>query len=164
MNQWHFLSWGSLRKPRSRGFFRFLTFESILALILLNVDYWFRSPFSALQVVSWLLLILSLIMAVHGFYMLRKVGKPGAGVENTTTLITRGAYRYIRHPLYSSLLLLGLGVFLKHPSFLTGGLIMVIFVFLLTSARIEETENLQKFGAEYASYMKTTRMFIPFLI
>ena len=34
-----FLSWKSLRKPQSHGFFRFFAFELILALILLNLEH-----------------------------------------------------------------------------------------------------------------------------
>ena len=32
------------------------------------------------------------------------------------------------------------------------------------TARAEEREMLEKFGAEYAAYMKKTRMFVPFLV
>ena len=101
-----FLTRRSLWKPRSHGFFRFFAFESILALILLNVGYWFHELFSTLQIVSWVLLLSSLFMAVHGFYLLHMTGRPKRGIEDTTILVKRGAYKYIRHPLYSSLLLL----------------------------------------------------------
>jgi protein-S-isoprenylcysteine O-methyltransferase Ste14 len=30
-------------------------------------------------------------------------------------------------------------------------------------AKAEEAENLQRFGDDYAAYMKTTTMFLPFL-
>ena len=111
-----FVSWPSLRDRRSHGFYRFFAFESILVLFLLNVGYWFSDPFSARQIVSWALLIASLFLVVEGFRLLRAVGKPAGPVEATTTLVKQGVYRYIRHPLYSSLLLLGWGIFLKRPS------------------------------------------------
>jgi len=156
-------SWASLRDPRSHGFFRFFAFESILGLILLNLDYWFSAPFSARQIVSWLLLLASLFLAAHGFYLLRLVGKPKDTFENTTTLVRVGAYQYIRHPLYSSLLWLAWGVFLKAPSLLGGVLVLAASAFLIAAARVEEAENRRKFGDEYAAYMNTTKMFIPFL-
>ena len=159
-----FLSWKPLRKPRSHGFFRFFAFELILVLVLLNVKHWLCEPFSVLQVISWLLLLSSLALAVHGFYLLRMSGKPAAGIENTTVLVKWGAYRYIRHPLYSSLLLFGWGVFLKDPSLYSAITVLVACALLIATARVEEAENLQKFGAEYANYMKTTKMFIPFFI
>jgi protein-S-isoprenylcysteine O-methyltransferase Ste14 len=156
-------SWTSLHDRRSHGFFRFFAFESILALILLNVEHWFRDPFSAFQIVSWLLLFGSLFLAVHGFYLLRLIGRPEGSFENTTTLVRLGAYRHIRHPLYSSLLGLGWGVFFKDPSLLGGVLVLATSAFLIATAKAEEVENLHRFGADYAVYMKTTRMFIPFL-
>lgn len=158
-----FVSWASLRHRHSHGFFRFFAFESILVLLLLNIEHWFRAPFSALQIVSWLLLLSSLILAVHGFYLLRMLGRPEGGIENTSTLVMVGAYKYIRHPLYSSLLFFGWGVFFKEPSFLGGILVLAASAFLIATAKIEEAENLHKFGADYATYMKSTKMFIPFL-
>lgn len=157
------LSWTSLSDPRSHGFFRFFAFESILALILLNLKPWFRDPLSTLQIISWSLLLSSLLLAVHGFYLLYQIGRPKRGIEDTTTLVIQGAYHYIRHPLYSSLLLFGWGAFFKDPSLLGGVLVLATSAFLIATARVEETENLHKFGANYAAYMKTTKMLIPFL-
>ena len=156
-------SWASLRDRRSHGFYRFFAFESILALFLLNAEHWFRDPFSALHIVSWVLLFGSLGLAVHGFYLLRLIGKPEGSFENTTTLVRLGAYWYIRHPLYSSLLWLAWGIFFKDPSLLGGVLALATSAFLVATARVEETENLHKFGTDYAAYKKTTKMFIPFL-
>ena len=158
-----FYSWKSLRQLRSHGFFRFFAWEAILLLVLLNVDYWFREPFSPLQIVSWLLFLASIVVAAHGFYLLHAVGRPEGEFEDTTVLVRQGAYKYIRHPLYSSLLLLSWGVFFKDVSLLSIILTLAALVFLVATARVEEAENLQKFGDEYTDYMKVTRMFIPFL-
>jgi protein-S-isoprenylcysteine O-methyltransferase Ste14 len=103
-------------------------------------------------------------MAVHGFYLLRVVGRPKGGIEDTSVLVRRGAYRYIRHPLYSSLLLFAWGTFLKDPSLLSIFLAVVASAFLVATARIEEVENIRKFGDDYVTYMRETKMFIPFLI
>jgi protein-S-isoprenylcysteine O-methyltransferase Ste14 len=156
-------SWPFLRDLRSHGFFRFFAFESILALILLNVGQWFQNPFSAHQIVSWVLLGVSLFMAVHGFYLLSKIGKAKHyNVEDTTALVKVGAYRYIRHPLYSSIFCMGWGVFFKDPSVLGIILVVATSAFITATAKVEEMENLRKFGADYAEYMKGTKMFIPF--
>jgi len=165
------LSWRSLRAPRSHGFYRFFAFEFLLALILRNVPYWFREPLAARQVVSWFLLVASLGLAFEGFRLLRRIGAPAReaardanlAFENTTTLVTVGAYRFIRHPLYASLLGLGWGVCLKHPSAIAVALVLAVSGFLLATAVADERENLAHFGAAYAAYMKTTRRFIPFV-
>jgi len=158
-----YLSWSSLHDRRSHGFYRFFAFESILILILLNAEHWFSEPFAPRQILSWVLLTGSLFLAVHGFRLLRVVGQPEGQIEDTTRLVTVGAYKYIRHPLYSSLLLLGWGAFFKAPSL--AGLLLagIATVALVATARVEEAENRQKFGEAYAAYMKTTRRFIPYL-
>ena len=156
-------SWPFFRNPRSHGFFRFFAFESILILFLLNIAQWFHDPLSTFQIISWALLIFSLFLVMHGFHMLRSIGKPKDRVDDTTVLVMQGAYRYIRHPLYSSLLLLGWGVFFKEPSFLGGILVLAASAFITATAKVEEGENINKFGNTYIEYMKKTKMFIPFL-
>lgn len=165
------LSIRSLKNPRSHGFYRFFAFESILVLILLNVDAWFVNPFSPHQLVAWMLLCVSLFLAIHGFFLLIRVGKPtgtlegssNLGIENTTTLVKTGVYGFIRHPLYTSLVFGGWGVFFKDPSLIGAGLAVANSAFLTLTAKVEEKENLNKFGDEYKEYMKSTRMFIPYV-
>jgi protein-S-isoprenylcysteine O-methyltransferase Ste14 len=148
---------------RSHGFYRLFAFECLLALALLNIDVWFSDPFSPMQLVSWLFLLSSLILALHGFYLLGKYGKPDGSIDRTTIFVRRGLYRFIRHPLYTSLLVFGAGVFFKEPSFIAGGLLVCVSVFLFLTAKMEEKLNTTKFGVEYEQYKKSTKMMIPFL-
>jgi protein-S-isoprenylcysteine O-methyltransferase Ste14 len=167
-----FVSRASLLFPRSHGFYRFFAWEFILALILLNLERWFSNPFSIHQIISWLLLIVSIFLVVHGVHLLRTTGKPDnkrnedvpiIGIEKTTILVTVGVFKYIRHPLYSSLLFLTWGVFFKGPSWLGGILSLMATIFLLATAKVEEAENMRFFGPAYQTYIKQTKMFIPFL-
>jgi protein-S-isoprenylcysteine O-methyltransferase Ste14 len=167
-----YISRTSLRVPRSHGFYRFFAWEAILALFLLNVDFWFRDPLAWYQLTAWMLLFASLIPLVFGVQALRARGKPTTkregdpsllAFEKTTALVTTGIYHYIRHPLYSSLLLLAWGIFFKLPSLLGGILIVITTIFLVLTAKADEAECIQFFGDEYRDYMKKTKMFIPFL-
>lgn len=157
------LSWKSLRNPHSHGFYRFFGFEAILGLAVLNAPRWFVDALAARQVISWLLLTLSGVMAVHGFLLLKRVGRPDGPIENTTVLVQRGAYRLIRHPLYASLLLFAWGAYLKDVTILTSALAVTTSLALYLTARMEEGEMLRRFGESYAVYMRSTRMFIPYL-
>jgi protein-S-isoprenylcysteine O-methyltransferase Ste14 len=166
------LSWRPLRDLRSHGFYRFFAFELLSALILLNAPVWFRDSFSARQLVSYSLGALSIGLAIEGFRLLRLIGRPAPtaarnaniAFENTTTLVTVGAYRFIRHPLYASLLAMAWCAYLKDP-FAPAVLVLTLgaSAFLIATAVAEERENLEAFGAPYAAYMKRTRRFIPFL-
>jgi protein-S-isoprenylcysteine O-methyltransferase Ste14 len=167
-----YISRASLRAPRSHGFYRVFAWEAILALILLNLEYWFRDPFSLPQVISWILLLASAFLVVHAVHLLRIIGKPDAqrsddaatiGLEKTTHLVSVGAYKYIRHPMYSSLLFLAWGVFFKDLSWLSGILTLAATAFLVATAKVEEAEDIRFFGTAYQTYIKQTKMFIPFL-
>jgi protein-S-isoprenylcysteine O-methyltransferase Ste14 len=166
------LSWRSLASPRSHGFWRFFAFELLAGLILVNVPVWFARPLSSVQLASWSFGAVSIALAIEGFRLLRVVGKPSPtagsatdiGIERTTRMVTTGAYRYIRHPLYSSLIALILCAFLKRPSALASIALALGGVgFLFATAICEEQENIERFGASYLAYMKQTRRFIPFL-
>ena len=145
----------------AHGFYRYFAFEFILALILVNSPYWFLDPFSTLQIVSWLALGISIALVLHGVYLLKVIGRPSGDIENTTRLVHLGIYRYIRHPLYSSLLWFTCGALLKQISVLTALLAFGATLSLVLTARAEEAENLAKFGTEYADYMNETKRFIP---
>jgi protein-S-isoprenylcysteine O-methyltransferase Ste14 len=56
-----------------------------------------------------------------------------------------------------------LGIFLKDPSLLSGALLGLAWISLYAAARVEERENLGRFGQVYAAYMQSTRMFIPWI-
>jgi protein-S-isoprenylcysteine O-methyltransferase Ste14 len=161
-------SWRVFSNPRSHGFFRFLAFEAIWAVITINVQWWFRDVLSASQIVSWIFLLGSLGLAISGFQLLRaasghsvKESSTNYAFEQTSRLVTSGPYRYIRHPLYTSLILLAWGAALK-----SGSLASIFFSLLATgllylTALAEEEENLERFGETYAKYMTSTRMFVP---
>jgi protein-S-isoprenylcysteine O-methyltransferase Ste14 len=166
------ISWRSLRAPHSHGFYRFFAWEFIIALFLLNVEVWFRNPFSLYQLASWLLLIVCIIPLVLGVRSLAKQGRPVKQrqaepqllvFEKTTALVNTGIYHYIRHPLYSSLLFLAWGIFFKDPTWLGALLALAATLFLLVTAKVDEVECIRFFGPAYETYMKQTKRFVPFL-
>lgn len=157
------LSFPYLANPRAYGFFRFFALEAVLALVLLNPESWFDEPLAPLHLLSWALLVASLTLVLHGVALLRRGGRPQGGIETTTVLVRAGAYRYIRHPLYASLLFLGWGAFLKAPSWLTVVLAGFCTAALYLTAATEERESRLKFGPAYDEYQRRTHMFIPYL-
>lgn len=166
-----YVSRKSLFHPQSHGFYRIFAWESILVLALLNYPHWFEDPYSLHQLISWAFLIISIFLVVYGLHLLQVVGKPNEernavellAFEKTTYLVTVGIYKYIRHPLYSSLLFLAWGAFLKDISLISFCLVFTTSFFLLQTAKRDESECLSHFGNTYQAYMLRTRMFIPFV-
>jgi len=154
----------SIKYKRYHGIARFFAFESVFILVLLNYKVWFVNPFSPFQLVSWILLILSVYVVITGYLLLKRKGKPDSNFENTSLLVKSGIYGYIRHPLYLSVFLLGTGVMIKdpEPAQLILGVINLISIYI--TALIEEKEMIEKFGGEYRSYMQETKMFFPFIL
>ena len=155
-----------LADPAESSFPRLLSILCVrffLVLVLFNAPWWFRDPLCARQFVSWLFLLISVLLPAHGFYLLWTVGRPKGEIERTMALVTVGIYKHIRHPRYASLLYGACGVFLKDPSLPGGVLAPATGVSSFLTARAEDTEMLLKFGADYATYMKRTMRFVPFV-
>lgn len=166
------LSRRSLLHPASHGFYRFFAVEAILALVVLNAPHWFADPLAPHQLVSWLLLVASIVVGVWGVALLHRLGGPRrpAGEspnfewENTERLVTTGIYRYMRHPMYASLLFLAVGALLKFVSLITLVLAAIATLALAATAKAEEVENVIRFGSTYRDYMRRTSRFVPFVL
>jgi len=167
-----YFSRASLRAPGSHGFYRFFAWELILFLAASSLDRWEGAVHTSGQIASEVLMNISLILVIFGYLSLFLFGKHDARrndaplllIEKTTTLVTRGMYRYIRHPIYSSLIFLDFGLFFKEISLLNGCIALVACLLLLFTSRAEENENLDYFGSQYQQYMARTKLFIPFLL
>jgi protein-S-isoprenylcysteine O-methyltransferase Ste14 len=77
-------------------------------------------------------------------------------------LITSGAYRYFRHPIYTGIIwvCLGLALVMRNPDGLLA--LPAIFVINLAQAIIEERSDMAvRFREQYQAYKQKTRMFGP---
>ncbi len=77
-------------------------------------------------------------------------------------LVTEGVYRHVRHPMYSSFLLLGLAQLMLIPNWLAGGAGLAgTAMLLLVRMRREETMMAERFGDAYRDYCARTPRIIP---
>jgi protein-S-isoprenylcysteine O-methyltransferase Ste14 len=79
-------------------------------------------------------------------------------------LVRGGPYAFVRHPMYTSFLLMGLGQAFLLPNWVAGlsGLIGFAVLFLLRVDK-EERMMLENFGSQYRSYMERTKRIFPYL-
>ncbi|RYZ67555.1 MAG: isoprenylcysteine carboxylmethyltransferase family protein [Proteobacteria bacterium] len=77
-------------------------------------------------------------------------------------IVTWGAYKYIRHPFYTSFLLALFAVIVAIPSIPTIliGLYGAV-ILTLTASREEKKLSESQFGADYVKYKKSTGRFLP---
>jgi protein-S-isoprenylcysteine O-methyltransferase Ste14 len=165
------ISWKSFKNRKSHGFYRFFSFEAILVLLVFKIEFWFTNPFSVHQIISWILLLISLFLVFAGIFNLKRKGKQKTNrlqkdlyaFEKTSELVKNGIYKYIRHPMYSSLLFLTWGIYLKYPDLILLPFAVISIIFLLLTALADERECIEYFGNEYNEYSKNTKRFIPFV-
>ncbi|HEX6287752.1 MAG TPA: isoprenylcysteine carboxylmethyltransferase family protein [Herpetosiphonaceae bacterium] len=86
-------------------------------------------------------------------------------VRQGHTLITSGPYRTVRHPMYSVLFLLALGLTLLSADWAIG-LFWLGGVAAVVAARLrhEEAVMLETFGERYRAYMQRSNRFLPKLV
>jgi protein-S-isoprenylcysteine O-methyltransferase Ste14 len=83
-------------------------------------------------------------------------------ITNQAILITSGPYNYIRHPMYTSLIVMMIGIALYNFHWLNAaGVVMVIFA-VINKANKEEKLLLIRF-AEYAEYQRKSHRFLPYI-
>lgn len=77
-------------------------------------------------------------------------------------LTTRGPYRWIRHPMYTAVLLVASFWLVNNLSWINGLIFLILLVDLLIKLKYEERRLCTYFDA-YAAYMQSTKRLLPFL-
>jgi protein-S-isoprenylcysteine O-methyltransferase Ste14 len=85
-------------------------------------------------------------------------------IQEEQSLITTGPYRYVRHPMYTALITVGIGLSLLSANWYFGLPFIATIVVIILRIKKEEEAMIKSFGEEYIQYMKRTKRFIPFFI
>lgn len=166
------ISWKTMFSLKTHGLYRFLSWECILWLFASNYTCWFNDAFSPYQIISWIFLFTAGYLVIAGAVTLRKRGRPGEnerqsntlyGFEKTSQLVDTGIYKYIRHPLYASLLFLTWGIFFKNLTIFLLFISLLSTLFLYLTALFDEKECIRVFGDPYREYMKRSSRFVPYI-
>lgn len=111
-------------------------------------------------------LLLSLSGVILGLWALWEMRKskfrPTPEVAPETKLITTGPYRFIRHPMYLSMLIVGTALIINSFSFFRLFVLIILLVDLLIKLNYEE-KLLGKHFKDYPDYQKKTSRLIPFI-
>ncbi len=107
-------------------------------------------------------LVLGLAFAVWARLHLGANWSSAVTVKDQHTLIRSGPYRYVRHPIYSGLLLGVVGTAIVIGQWRGLMALAIAFAALLYKSRVEERRMRENFP-EYDSYRRTTAEIVPFL-
>lgn len=107
---------------------------------------------------------LGIILRYWSSILLGKYFTRSVSVKSEQTLVSRGPYRWLRHPLYLGLLLLTTGVPIYLGN-LPAILFSLVFMFFALNKRIKYEERLleKTLGEKYRRWKKNRAKLIPFL-
>lgn len=118
------------------------------------------TPATAPQVVGVALTLFGLALAAWGFVSLGEALTPYPRPLDDATLHRQGAYRFMRHPIYTGALLGACGWALWWLSAYGALCALALAVFIDRKARREEIWLREKYP-EYAGYARRVKKFIP---
>ena len=112
------------------------------------------------QAIGGLLFIAGAVFGITGVRALGRNRTPFPELRAEHHLVQSGVYRVVRHPLYTSLILLGLGWGLIWSSPLTLVLTIALALVLDGKARVEERLLLERYR-EYTEYKTRVARLLP---
>ncbi len=123
------------------------------------------SAFNLAAPIRWAGIAISIASAAGEIWSLISLGanySPLLRVGKEHVLVTAGAYRWMRHPLYGFALplLAGWGVAARNWLIIASGLSVTALAMAIRAPR-EEAMMLGAFGPSYREYMTRTRRFVP---
>lgn len=150
----------------------FICYEVFTLFALIRI----RSLDWAPQLLSWASMDLPLVLRLLGallalvalglfVWIHRTLGhnlSASLKIKENHTLVTRGPYAMVRHPMYTAFFILHMAVFFLTANWFIGVTWMVGLVLIVRlRVRREEQMLLDRFGDEYLVYMDRTGRFLP---
>lgn len=117
-----------------------------------------------LQIIGLLGMVSSIVLKVYAYQTLGTNWSRTPTIYEDHTLIQRGPYRWMRHPVYTSNILLLCGVFCATTSVTLLLLGITYFSTDVVRAKAEEVKLMVRFGDEYAQYALMVGKYAPLAV
>ncbi|HMN14115.1 MAG TPA: isoprenylcysteine carboxylmethyltransferase family protein [Bellilinea sp.] len=156
------------RSQDSRMMRLFLVVLSMPALAMLawliNPDWMWWSAVALAEGVRWIgagMVVVGLALLIWSHQTLDTSFSGNLEVREQHKLVTTGPYHWIRHPIYSAILLWSAGLALITASWVVGLIPVAFTVFFMARVPNEERMMMEAFGDAYRANMKQTGRFLP---
>ena len=142
----------------------------VIAIALIGPGDWFGSSWlharmypasAAIAVLGSLLTLFGVAFACWARYVLGRNWSSVVQVKQDHELIQSGPYRWVRHPIYTGLLLAFLGTAMAIGEWRGLICVVIVAVSFWFKLKLEERWMRENFGAAYESYMLRTKALIP---
>jgi protein-S-isoprenylcysteine O-methyltransferase Ste14 len=160
-----------VRKVASRGSFLSLTVLPVVAVVIplcLFAPWLYGSrllPDTLPVVLAGLLVnVLGIGFAIWARWHLGTNWSARPAIKENHTITRTGPYVFVRHPIYTGILIGILGTAIATGSFVAFISIFLVLGVFLAKIRIEETFLLEEFGEEYARYRREVKALVPWVV
>lgn len=136
----------------------------LLAKVIVNRDARI-APVGAEVAVAWegaILAWVGALFAAWGKWALGHAFSASFAIKEGHQLVTSGPYRIVRHPIYTGLMVLGVGLGVAFDSWLTVGFAILFVLPLALQAAVEEQMLGKHFGEAWSDYRARVPRFVPF--
>jgi protein-S-isoprenylcysteine O-methyltransferase Ste14 len=111
--------------------------------------------------VGILLFVLGWILGISALFKFGTI----PSIRKKSNLITAGAYRVVRHPIFSGTLIAVLGWTILLKSIISLVYFPLLFLLYFLGTVVEERILIEEYGDQYLDYKKeVTKRFIPFIV
>jgi protein-S-isoprenylcysteine O-methyltransferase Ste14 len=156
---------------RQEGVFILATLRPAGAALWIGVIAYMINPawmaWAAVPLPSWLRWPGAALLVVAAAFLRWTLGTLGPNLTDTVvtrqahTLVTRGPYRWVRHPFYDSMAMIIVAVSLLAANWFMLAAGSIVFILLAVRVAIEERNLLARFGDPYRAYQQRTGKFLP---
>lgn len=131
---------------------------------LINPNWMNWSKIGLPESIRWLGVGIGVLCTFGIYWLFSSIGSgitPTSATRKEHKLVTRGIYRWIRHPLYTigSSFIISFGMMADNWFIAAFG--VLAFTLMAVRTPKEEANLIEKFGDEYREYMKHTGRFLP---
>jgi len=116
-----------------------------------------------LSFIAIVILVLAIFLGLWSLWtMFIKKFRITNKISSDSRIVAKGPYKFIRHPLYSSLLLILLTIVLNHFTFIR----LILWLILLTvvfAKLMYEERSIIKRNTDYLIYKRGTKRLLPFI-
>ena len=151
---------------------KFLNFLAAIGVMIVPMIYVFTPWLNSfnMNLPEWVrgIGVMSYGFALILFWWVHKtLGKnwsPALEIRKNHKLVTRGPYKYIRHPMYTYMWIGVAGYWLISSNWIVG-IVAFLTWSILYFIRLSEEEKMmiEEFGEEYKDYMRKTKKIIPWI-
>ena len=111
-------------------------------------------------------LIFHMLGVLLGIWAILSIGIGNFHIQpevKSDSLITRGPYKWIRNPMYSSVILFFIPIVFQYLNWLNVVVFIVLVLTLMLKILREEQFLKERFGANYEEYVRSSKRLVPFI-